>query len=448
MKKNFKYESIYRALHEKILHGEFADGKLPPLSKLAEDFNTSLVTVNKAVKLLENNGIVNCSTGRGGTQINRQAVRQLSSQLSGSHNTWCDGNGYQVYPVLLRCLVAQNCSFPGFEEIIRDFKLEYPWIDVNLELVREYSDLKVEDYDIIQGNASGFMSLISGGFLADLGPYAESVRLPGLPEGPFYGLPLLRNMPLMYFNKKHVASPPASWEEYMSLNRRLKDNGLYAANMLGIVSFLHFFTGNIILNRHQEFFKDALKKALSVLYFYYNWKTPWNNFNGQETAKAVREQAGMALVLAYSLSLSQFRNADDWQVAPLPGGPGKYLAETIMAGLPEAGRKKKDAWLFLKYLYSGRAQRELCRKGIGIPGNSKVFHGDFREHSPQLYDCVKKLLPDAENSYVTIKMRNCFYMKAYPVLERYFSDTLPQDEAIRLFLDYTDELLGIDHLPN
>ena len=70
MKKNTKYQIIYQDLKEKILAGSFQGGKLPPVSELTAIYDASLLTVNNAVKLLAEEGIVARGSGRGGTRIN------------------------------------------------------------------------------------------------------------------------------------------------------------------------------------------------------------------------------------------------------------------------------------------------------------------------------------------------------------------------------------------
>ena len=65
-----KYIKLSAILLEKIKSGCFPDGKLDSLVKIAKANKVSLLTAQKAVKLLEKDGIVTCNPDNRGTTIN------------------------------------------------------------------------------------------------------------------------------------------------------------------------------------------------------------------------------------------------------------------------------------------------------------------------------------------------------------------------------------------
>ncbi len=66
-----KYLRLRDQLLTQIKSGHFPDGKLHPLLRIAKDNKVSLVTAQKAVKLLEQEGIVTCNPDNRGTVINQ-----------------------------------------------------------------------------------------------------------------------------------------------------------------------------------------------------------------------------------------------------------------------------------------------------------------------------------------------------------------------------------------
>ena len=64
-----KYEEIADRLLDDICRGCYPNGKLPSMSAIAKHFKVNLQTANRAVKLLEQQGVVHCHPGKTGTLI-------------------------------------------------------------------------------------------------------------------------------------------------------------------------------------------------------------------------------------------------------------------------------------------------------------------------------------------------------------------------------------------
>ncbi len=55
-----KFQTVAQLLHERLRRGEYQTGKLPGLRGLAADMGVSYLTARRAVKFLEEQGLVNC----------------------------------------------------------------------------------------------------------------------------------------------------------------------------------------------------------------------------------------------------------------------------------------------------------------------------------------------------------------------------------------------------
>jgi DNA-binding transcriptional regulator YhcF (GntR family) len=60
-----KYLQIKNDLKRKMLAGKYREGKIPSLRKLSETYQVSLMTVNRSIKLLENEKLLACIPGSG-----------------------------------------------------------------------------------------------------------------------------------------------------------------------------------------------------------------------------------------------------------------------------------------------------------------------------------------------------------------------------------------------
>lgn len=78
-----KYQQVASMLREQILSGDLSVGeKLPPMTSLASRHEVSLATIFRAVQVINQEGLVSGSGGRGGTVVQRrQPVASLSRTM-------------------------------------------------------------------------------------------------------------------------------------------------------------------------------------------------------------------------------------------------------------------------------------------------------------------------------------------------------------------------------
>jgi|GEM_PF-4805998 DNA-binding transcriptional MocR family regulator len=143
-----KYEKIHQALQSQILAGKFNDGKLPPLAALTKIFKANPATVSKAVKLLEQEKLVQCGPGSVGTVINQNEVRQRRREKSFYAGGWDKA-------ACLRYLVFHGVEEPHrnmYEEQIKAFQARYPGIEIELVSAksRELLEWNCDDVDVFQ----------------------------------------------------------------------------------------------------------------------------------------------------------------------------------------------------------------------------------------------------------------------------------------------------------
>ena len=174
MKKTVKYLEIRDELKKWMRNGCFADGKFPALSSLVQEFDASLMTVNRAVKELEAEGLVICNSGRIGTRVNLPGVRRLCR----NENHFGE-NLMRHREITLRLLeVKGQFPAPFAEEVIRLFCQRYPWIRLEYDCCDALEDVERSSYDlIICRNADALTPERAGEFL-DLEKYHAAYNCP------------------------------------------------------------------------------------------------------------------------------------------------------------------------------------------------------------------------------------------------------------------------------
>lgn len=82
MAARFKYEQILENLTESIHSGEYSPGsKLPSAQNLAEKFNTTQITANKALNILSTQGYIKRSTGSGSIVISKIGNKEIKAPV-------------------------------------------------------------------------------------------------------------------------------------------------------------------------------------------------------------------------------------------------------------------------------------------------------------------------------------------------------------------------------
>ena len=447
MKKQAKYETIYQNLRQKILCGGFPDGRLPSLAELTKSYNASLLTVNNAVKKLAEEGLVSRGAGRSGTKITQPGLRQMSLRKK-TMNTWNDCLEFSFSrPVTLRYLSDRRSIFLPKEmnEIIKEFEHRYPWIRIVQDFTDDVDFLKVSDHDLIQGSHSTLLPLIRNQKLLNLEPYFQAFGRVNSILHDNYTAPLMMTLPLMFYRKKEFSKIPVNWTEYFLMNSKLKQDGKYSGSLLGFVSLLYFFIGNIRENLFNPEKEPQLRQAIQLLYEYYTWKAPWTMLSPGSVIDAAMKD-NISLVLGYYSNLYNKMKFDfDYDLLPYPG---KYLIETIRIGVNASSLHPSESWLFLNFLRSEYVQKKVVKNSFGIPYRESVFHKEFREATPKLYERMLPLLDRLEESYVSEEGRNRIYHVIYPLLEQYFAREFTMDECVASLRTAMNEQLILDDITN
>lgn len=447
MKKVAKYQTIYQNLKEKILSGAFPDGKLPPVSELTIMYDASLLTVNNAVKLLVEDGIVARGTGRGGTRINQPGLRNINLN-NPCVNTWDDTPDiFRNRRVTLRYLTDRSAVLipESMPLVIREFEKRYPWIHIEQDFTDSADFVAESDHDVIQASHSCMLPLINHKRLLDLTPYFEKFGRKNRCLNDDCTVPLMISVPLFFGADKSIGALPEKWQDFALLNRKLKAENKHSAVLTGFFSTLHFFIGDICKNLSDPNSKADFISLIELLRDYYKWETPWNNFSPSAVIKAVNE--GKISVFAAYLNSHFCKMSNEFTIAPLPYKED-YLAETVRIGINRNCRCTAEAWLFINFLRSEAVQRKLVSDSYGIPYNEKVFHSDFKEKFPKIYNTVAPMLEKIHESTISDNARNMIYHVVYPLLEECFRNDVSAEQCVNSLCDAIDELIVIDGIEN
>ena len=419
MKKTVKYLEIRDELKKWMRNGCFADGKFPALSSLVQEFDASLMTVNRAVKELEAEGLVICNSGRIGTRVNLPGVRRLCR----NENHFGE-NLMRHREVTLRLLeVKGQFPAPFAEEVIRLFCQRYPWIRLEYDCCDALEDVERSSYDlIICRNADALTPERAGEFL-NLEKYHAAFPFDGVfPVDERYSVCLLWNTPILYYDREE---PFTDWRDVLVHLQGLRKNGKSGANILGLWSFLHSF-GN------------DYDTALDVLNEFALCETRWNNLDHEAVLNAWERGDDLSLLLAYPYVKCR-KN-----VMLPPSVTGRYLAASVRCGICAKSRYPKDAMFFLHFLRSEEVQKLIVKYGYGCPFRKQVFHKEFAQTNKELYRILRNVGRDVEEFAVSEEMQSAFYMYVYPLLERYFCGELSKDETACLIQHYKTEIIKMD----
>ncbi len=447
MKKTAKYEKIYQDLKDKILTGAYSDGKLPPVSELTGLYGASLLTVNNAVKLLVEDGIVSRSGGRSGTRINQPGLRRMNLSKSNS-NTW-DGNAdiFRRRKVTLRYLTDSSAHFlpKQMPSIIREFESRYPWIRIEQDFTDDTDFLKNSGHDIIQASHSAMLPLISRRRLLDLTLFFEKFGSNNNFFREKCTIPLMLSLPILCYADDTIDSLPSSWQDLLNLNQQLKKENKCSAIQLGFFSLLHFFIGDIRENLFDKKKEKDFILLIEILRDYYKWQMPWNNFAPSEISSAVMSNK-ISILAAYSNS-TLISKSNNLKTAPLPYC-NSYLAETVRIGINADCRHIPEAWLWVNFLRSEAVQKKLIETSYGIPYHEKVFNSDFKDKFPSLYQTVLPLLDKINEPQISDAAREMIYHVVYPLLEKCFANDFSAQSCIKSLREAINEMLILDSLDN
>lgn len=374
-----KYEKIHQELQEQILSGKFHDGKLPPLAILTKIYEANPATVSKAVKLLEQEKLVQCGPGSVGTVINANEVKRRRRESSFYAGGW-DKAAYLRYAVFRG---AEDPCKDMYLEQVKAFQERYPGIEIEIVYVsnRDQLEERCGKVDVFQYCAREKDFLLQHGRLADIGKYLEALPpdpsfIP--PDSRHSGMPFLFNTPVMIINRDLLRKPIRSWEDLSEQISR----GEIILN-LGTLPFFYHWIGDLGENLCSGSSLDRLETAMSMLRSMQGQgieiggcRVPEEFLNGQ-----------VPVYVAYT-SYLQFLPEKlpfecDVVLTPRPAGISP-LSETVFNGISPGCTTPVEAYLFTRFLASAEAQEIMAKYRYALPVNRGVLDKFRRERCPNI----------------------------------------------------------------
>jgi DNA-binding transcriptional regulator YhcF (GntR family) len=453
-----KYQRIYHLLRQRILSGSYASGKFPSLDVLAQEFGVSLGTINRAVKQLEAEALVNCQSGRGGTQVN-EVFQEREKELFGERiNLWQDIRFFVEHKVTLRFQMTVQSALEHdlFAAILAGFQNKYPWIDLKLQDPRALQDgaYEADQYDLCLLLSSELNRYISNGAVLNLSACWQAfgcpeLSIPGyhdlLGSAADYVVPVSFNTPLFYYNPGLLPKVPTTLEELSNQVLALQKSGCLFSSIMGLLSLLHCYIGSVPDKIHAKQSRGLLAEALQFWKCCYYLPTSWNNFDPMESSQAFAE-GKTAFLISYYLNKNRNEHRKiNWQVAGMPSQQSALLVMELCA-VSSKSRHPKEAWLFARYLLSKEVQDLFCRKRHNPPTLEESFQGAFREYSTAEYMALQKIRRHMELDRISAFNKSATYMQLHNELKAYFQQQLNLDEIIDHLQSNLTELFKLDRI--
>ena len=447
--KRTKYEEVAENLLRKINGGAFRGGKLPSMSAIAGEYGVNLQTANRAVKFLEQRGIVSCFTGKRGTVIDA-ARAKLSAAVSGDGTFVVD----QVFGGRLRTRIRfvhnylngkiQSC----FQECVRRFTQHYPWTEIEIVPVDTLGRIENGEFpcDALLLSGRDVRSLARRGKLRDLNGYPrlagtdESEFFPGLWgncrwEGNLYAVPFSWSVPL---KSERGGRSVFSWQDPEPVGN---DSGLFS---IGFYSLLCLFLGEPFSG---DFFRDKEKGLHELLEFIrklcvsHDGKlTFWDD---PEALRHFDAEKSRFLCGYYSTINTVIGQRKSWCYAPLPLYPGgRNIMATECLAVSAGTGALPESLLWLKFLQSAEAQRIFMEGPSFLPARRALL----REMPADLTATLEKAAENAVQPQLSSGGLYRLYSGVYPLLERYFSGEIREKNVIPRILEMLHEEIVLDDL--
>ena len=443
--KKTKYEEVAENLLRKINAGAYRGGKLPSMSAIAGEYGVNLQTANRAVKFLEQRGIVSCFTGKKGTVINAARAKLTAGDGIFAAN--------QVFGGRMRTRIRfvhnylngkmQDC----FQECVRRFTRQYPWTEVEIFPVDTLGRIESGEFpcDTVLLSGRDVRSLARRGKLRDLNGYPrlagtdESEFCPGLWsscrwEGVLYAVPFSWSVPL---KGERGGQSVFSWREPEPVN----ESGLFS---IGFYSLLCLFLGEPFSG---GFFRDKEKGLHELLEFIRKLcVSPDGKLTFWDDPGALRNfdaEKGRFLCGYYSTINTMIGQRKNWRYAPLPPYPGgRNIMATECLAVSAGTGALPESLLWLKFLQSPEAQRVFMASPSFLPARRALL----REMPAELVSTLEKAAENAVQPQLSSNGLYRLYSCVYPLLERYFSGEIREKQVIPRILELLREEIVLDDL--
>ncbi len=451
------YEELADTLLARIVSGAFSDGKLPSMSSLAEEYKVNLQTANRAVKVLEQKGVVQCHAGKGGTRIDSTRAHLVGTS-SGNHFS-VDRALSATQRVRLRFLFDGTLLREPLEKAAALFTKRYPWVEIELvpavQVHQSIADGVAFDTLMLIGRDVLYYARHEQLFdLTDIlsaegwnrEDFIPHVWEQNLYKDRFYSIPFSWTLPVLLYNKTETP-PPATWRDFSkTLLRQRKSNGKESRLRVGFYSLLHTIADIPEDKLNEAVKRESFRELLHCLKHlcvnlpkgHYLWNNPkdLDNFDLEKNSMICVNFSGMEPFLRTP--------HPGWEMAPLPReGKGKNVLATETLAIARNSRSPAEAWLWCKFLL-----RDDIRNLFEISSCLSPKKSSFRNSS--LSPAVKQLLEsEAENAVAPMfSSRGMFnlYSSIFPLLERYFSNPAEEDETIDQIQEFLREQRILDSL--
>ena len=463
--KEAKYEIVRKDILARILSGQFPDKRLPSIKQLAECYDVSLMTANRAVKLLEETGIVQCCPGNVGTVIDEQKAASMCLQGDARH-IWTDKNMFIEERVKIRYLcqdyTSKNHIF--WNELIKLFTARYPWIDVEIQTCNNMADSLSSnlEYDVLRLSGRDLYSHQRHNHLMDITELVtEHIAHKSLfPKSlchckvadAFWGLPSGISTPIVFYNKKKctniVDDLTWDWQSFLSSVKNTITRGGYSAINMGIASLLPYFVGDIHKLTEDNVDKAALKELIHVLK-YITLGAPSDK--ALEPTNVINEflNEKISFFCAYTFYIKEISEKSnfEWGILPMPKkNNGESAMEIILNGINPRCRHKKEAWLFIKFLCSQKAQTVFARDGLHIPVDNTVFEDAYLNQHPLDKEVIRNIIKTATPNSISSQTLYTMYRCIHPVLENHYNTHGQVEDTIEEMIKYIREMLLLEYL--
>lgn len=474
MKIEHKYKRIKDLLENDIRAGEFKNSKLPALKHLCEQYGTSVVTINKVVKLLEKEGLVTCYAGAKGTWINEP----LPIAMPGvdEKNDPIDMSPFINKKVHLKYF---NLDYSPqtkdiWEKISSLFSAKYPWIEV--EMIPGYAHAETGDFDtlenidVVQTGSQDLNTLKNNSKIMPLNAFLK--RDPSISSKDFLpslwnacqldndsmAVPVYFSVPLLYYRKnqtstlqKHVSNgKDLSWEGFISIMGKVREGGADASLNIGLWTLWQSIFGSLDVKMFSA--PEAEGKLCKLIHLIEQvvkkTKNRFDLIKVYQQRDIVKKFADgeSELFCGYSSFLNQLKKtkAKDWRVSSMPLEPhyGQTTLMTTVNAISPQSRHKPEAWLFIRFLASECIQ-EILGDIYYFPARNKTLRDNILnqkniDNKHQVLDYIYNGICWNLSSHSAFVVYNNFI---YPALNEYLNNKIDMTELIiRIKTCYTEIL--------
>ena len=448
-----KYEEIADRLLDDICRGCYPNGKLPSMSAIAKHFKVNLQTANRAVKLLEQQGVVHCHPGKTGTLIDHPRATMVACCSRSDHSAAQFPDHVFGWKYRIRLRFLHPYIHPGFQTLFQEcadaFTHRYPWIEVE--------PVAVDDKNrFLAGEMPFDATLVIGRDLDLLNrrgmfcPITEFVR-----RDPFFrqedfctgvwslcssggeicAIPFDWSFPLRYTDRTC-----SGWEQLAEIITEGK-TGLLS---LGLYSLIVLFLGSLPQDGGLQGKRPPLRRLVRLLKELCSPQGGCSFWNSPAALNMFHPDRNAFLCGYYSSINPAKVEADGWRYQSLPGHTGTRIIVTECLAASRTTRSLPETLLWMKFLTRTEIQRKFMSEPSFLPVRRELT-GEF---PPDLARLMRQAGENAVQPEMSSLALFRFYSCVYPLLKQYFDGELTEDCLLEEMLELIQENRLLDTLTN